>query len=138
MEARSALGNTRKRSLGRLLRNINSQSMTVIERDIHTSDTLLLKLPSTSPKMASNTRQPEGTTESASRTMTISPTPDNNESGPSRSDHGRESSIGVLKLRGGPVRRQRVMWSDETIDNEGMGKKKSKSESSPLPFVSST
>ena len=50
----------------------------------------------------------------------------------STSTNGNGSStapVGVLKLRGTPKRRQRVMWSEGTIDNEGMGKKSSKSES---------
>ena len=56
--------------------------------------------------------------------MTISPAPEaENEAGPST-----EPPVGVLRLRGGPIRRQRVMWTEETVDNEGMGKKKSKSE----------
>lgn len=66
-----------------------------------------------------------------SRTMTVTPTTDT-EAGPSTATasppESRESSVGVLRLRGGPVRRQRVEWAAETIDNEGMGKKKSKSE----------
>lgn len=37
------------------------------------------------------------------------------------------AAVGVLKLRGAPSRR-RVMWEQGTIDNEGMGKKKSKSQ----------
>lgn len=63
--------------------------------------------------------------------MTVTPTTDT-EAGPSTATasppESRESSVGVLRLRGGPVRRQRVEWAAETIDNEGMGKKKSKSE----------
>jgi len=36
--------------------------------------------------------------------------------------------IGALRLRGGPRRtRQRVAWDDGVVDNEGAGKKKSKS-----------
>lgn len=63
--------------------------------------------------------------------MTITPTTDT-EAGPStgsppnsRSD--TPNSIGVLRLRGAPARRQRVMWTTDTVDNEGMDKKKSKS-----------
>ncbi|WVF71308.1 hypothetical protein IAT40_006111 [Kwoniella sp. CBS 6097] len=47
------------------------------------------------------------------------------EAGPSNSVP-EQPPAGVLKLRGGPVKKQRVVWSDETVDNEGMGKKKSK------------
>ena len=35
---------------------------------------------------------------------------------------------GVLMLRGGRRTRPRVAWSEDVVDNEGMGKKKSKSE----------
>lgn len=68
-----------------------------------------------------------------SRTITVTSTPDR-EAGPSTasptesSREGTPSAVGVLRLRGGPARSQRVVWSAETIDNEGMGKKKSKSE----------
>jgi len=39
---------------------------------------------------------------------------------------GEEHEVGVLALRGGPRSRQRVAWTEDVIDNEGMGKKKSK------------
>lgn len=69
-----------------------------------------------------------------SRTMTITPTIDS-EAGPSTtsppsSRSETPSSVGVLRLRGAPTRRQRVMWTTDTVDNEGMGKKKSKSKKS--------
>jgi hypothetical protein len=59
--------------------------------------------------------------EAGSRTLTQTATPS------SANDAGPSEPAGVLKLRGGPSRRQRVVWTDETVDNEGMGKKKSKS-----------
>lgn len=34
---------------------------------------------------------------------------------------------GVLKLRGERNRQAKVVWSEEVVDNEGMGRKKSKS-----------
>ena len=34
---------------------------------------------------------------------------------------------GVLRLRGGPRSTQRVVWREDVIDNEGSGKKSSKS-----------
>ncbi|WVN88412.1 uncharacterized protein L203_103621 [Cryptococcus depauperatus CBS 7841] len=47
------------------------------------------------------------------------------EAGPStQQQDGRP--VTTLRLRGGPVTDRRVVWSEETIDNEGMGKKKSK------------
>lgn len=79
-----------------------------------------------------------------SRTMTLTPTTDA-EAGPSTasasppetSREGTPSSVGVLRLRGGPtVRRPRVNWSAETIDNEGMGRKKSKSECGAVRVLS--
>ncbi|KAI5784674.1 phosphatase inhibitor-domain-containing protein [Geopyxis carbonaria] len=36
------------------------------------------------------------------------------------------SPDGTLRLRGGPVEDRRVRWDSDVIDNEGMGKKKSK------------
>lgn len=68
-------------------------------------------------------------TEHGSRTMTINPTltPDSGPSNPDPAGEGGQPTVGVLRLRGGPVRRQKVVWSEETVDNEGMGKKKSKS-----------
>jgi protein phosphatase 1 regulatory subunit 11 len=47
------------------------------------------------------------------------------------------SNVGSIHLRGGPrVSRRRVAWTDETVDNEGMGKKKSKSESAIQLYAS--
>lgn len=43
---------------------------------------------------------------------------------------GPPSEVGVLRLRGGPVRRgPRVQWEEGTVDNEFLNRKKSKSES---------
>ena len=60
-----------------------------------------------------------------SRTMTMS-----------RNRGNGEDSVGVLRLRGTDAPQEqpprepnrRVVWTDDTVDNEGMGKKKSKSE----------
>ena len=39
------------------------------------------------------------------------------------------ATVGALRLRGRPRRNhQRVAWGDSVVDNEGCGKKKSKSE----------
>lgn len=77
------------------------------------------------------TAQPTRPDNHGSRTMTITPTTDT-EAGPSTgspptSRSETPSSVGVLRLRGAPARRQHVMWTSDTVDNEGMGKKKSKS-----------
>jgi protein phosphatase 1 regulatory subunit 11 len=68
--------------------------------------------------------------DTGSRTQTITPTPSQPGSNPGDE---RDPRIGVLKLRGGPVRRQKVAWKEGTVDNEGMGKKKSKSAFSSVP-----
>lgn len=66
-----------------------------------------------------------------SRTVTI--TAHDSEPIDENDNDGTESSsdavVGALRLRGGPRRRnvQRVAWEEGTIDNEGAGKKKSKS-----------
>ncbi|GAA5917730.1 hypothetical protein JCM6882_009365 [Rhodosporidiobolus microsporus] len=66
-----------------------------------------------------------------SRTMTATCTPAP-EAGPSTgggeagpSGEG-ERVVGVLRLRGRGPQGQRVQWTDETVDNEGLGRKKSK------------
>ncbi|KAG9031520.1 hypothetical protein FRB95_002655 [Tulasnella sp. JGI-2019a] len=43
---------------------------------------------------------------------------------------------GVLKLRGGPRSRPQVAWTDDVVDNEGAGRKKSKSTFSFHSFLS--
>ncbi|BEI93339.1 uncharacterized protein CcaverHIS019_0509670 [Cutaneotrichosporon cavernicola] len=80
-----------------------------------------------STRSAAQTTRPENL---GSRTMTITPTTDT-DAGPSTvspppSGSETPSSVGVLRLRGAPGRRQRVVWTSDTVDNEGMGKKKSK------------
>lgn len=55
--------------------------------------------------------------------------PDAGSSRPSHDAGGGGRDAGRLVLRGGPTRRQRVQWEEGTVDNEGMGKKKSKSAS---------
>jgi protein phosphatase 1 regulatory subunit 11 len=68
--------------------------------------------------------------ESGSRTITQTATPVRDAD--QNANNGESSApTGVLKLRGGPSRRQRVVWSEGTVDNEGMGKKKSKSTCCP-------
>ncbi|KAJ1307299.1 hypothetical protein OPQ81_001409 [Rhizoctonia solani] len=57
-----------------------------------------------------------------SRTITVrdsQPVPENN-------IPNGEPSNGILRLRGGPRSRPRVMWGADVVDNEGCGKKKSK------------
>jgi protein phosphatase 1 regulatory subunit 11 len=75
-------------------------------------------------------------TSDGSRTITIHdvPTGEDGRRGPYQNGNGggeeegeSNTDAGVLRLRGGGNTR-RVVWTNETIDNEGMGKKKSKSE----------
>ena len=42
---------------------------------------------------------------------------------------------GVLRLRGGPRSNQRVVWREDVIDNEGCGKKSSKSTLPPSFYL---
>jgi protein phosphatase 1 regulatory subunit 11 len=78
-----------------------------------------------------------------SRTITIAPTPANEdgsagptEEGGSRTNDGVPASaiVGALHLRGGVRRsRARVAWDEDVVDNEGCGRKSSKSACSLLP-----
>lgn len=82
--------------------------------------------------MSENTTQAQRPDGHGSRTMTVTPTGTAEASAaasPAETRPVSPSEVGVLRLRGGPVRQNRVVWSEGTIDNEGMGKKKSKSES---------
>lgn len=67
---------------------------------------------------------------SGSRTVTVHDVPSRREerqqAQSSEDDAQQQPSAGLLRLRGGGNTR-RVVWSEETVDNEGMGKKKSKS-----------
>jgi len=73
-------------------------------------------------------RQQQRQPEAGSRALTETATPARR-AGEEINNGEPSESVGVLKLRGGPSRRQRVVWSEGTVDNEGMGKKKSKSAS---------
>ena len=69
-----------------------------------------------------------------SRTMTITSAPPvhGNDDGDDI-ENRPDGPVGVLRLRGGPRNpRQRVVWDDDVVDNEGCGRKKSKSESIAL------
>lgn len=66
--------------------------------------------------------------DTGSRTLTQTGTPAGEADGQVDRAGPSQPVIGVLKLRGDrAARRQKVEWSEETVDNEGMGKKKSKS-----------
>ncbi|KAF8604721.1 hypothetical protein BDV93DRAFT_555564 [Ceratobasidium sp. AG-I] len=73
--------------------------------------------------MTSTARRPQTSAPGdGSRTITVrdsQPVPENN-------PDSQPDSNGILRLRGGPRSRPRVMWDADVIDNEGCGKKKSK------------
>ena len=75
-----------------------------------------------------------------SRTMTITNNPTREETGDEQGDEPEGSQIiGTLRLRTGRHPGPRVAWDEDVIDNEGFGKKKSKSKyfyfpSSPQNF----
>lgn len=56
----------------------------------------------------------------------VQPLPEGSSSGDPTSSEPQP--VGALRLRGGPRRtRQRVVWGEDVVDNEGAGKKSSKS-----------
>jgi protein phosphatase 1 regulatory subunit 11 len=76
-----------------------------------------------------------------SRTITITPTPANEEGGSAEEGSGGVNEggeppstiVGALHLRGGARRtRARVAWDEDVVDNEGCGRKSSKSACSLL------
>jgi protein phosphatase 1 regulatory subunit 11 len=76
-------------------------------------------------------RQRDATSGSQIATATHTPT----NTGSDADEHVAGSSrnaneVGVLTLRGGPLRRQRVVWDEAVVDNEHLGRKSSKSTSS--------
>ncbi|CAG8551710.1 731_t:CDS:2 [Funneliformis caledonium] len=62
-----------------------------------------------------------------SRTLTLHPEELGEEPVPSgEADDTSSQPIGTLKLRGRPSDNRKVKWDDGVVDNEGLGKKKSK------------
>lgn len=66
----------------------------------------------------------------SSRTLTLDPTESQPIASTSRQsgdekEAAEEPSV-VLRLRGGPVTNRRIRWDEEVVDNEGLGRKKSK------------
>lgn len=62
-----------------------------------------------------------------SRTITVLDSQPREEGGESGSRDPSSNELGRLTLRGGRTR-PRVVWAEDTVDNEGAGKKSSKSE----------
>ena len=79
------------------------------------------------PRFAMSTRQagpgPSAASD-GSRTITVQ---DNQPREESHSDTD-STPVGTLRLRGARRNRPRVVWREDVVDNEGAGKKKSKSE----------
>lgn len=63
-----------------------------------------------------------------SRTIVIHDSQPREEASGSEGDGSEDRLVGTLLLRGGPRSRPAVTWNEDVVDNEGMGKKKSKSE----------
>lgn len=59
-----------------------------------------------------------------SRTITVH---DNQPGEGDASPNANSESVGRLRLRGAPRNRPRVVWREDVVDNEGAGKKSSKS-----------
>lgn len=80
--------------------------------------------------LASRPGPSTGTPTDGSRTIVVHDSQPREDSGngDDASGGGRPND-GILRLRGGPRNRPRVAWTEDVIDNEGMGKKKSKSAS---------
>lgn len=70
------------------------------------------------------TRQAQRPASDGSRTITVE---DNQPREEGQTDE-EPSTVGTLRLRGVARHRQRVVWREDVVDNEGAGKKKSKSE----------
>jgi protein phosphatase 1 regulatory subunit 11 len=71
------------------------------------------------------TRQREQTVPAndGSRTVTLDPTVEESET------ESEDDSFGILRLRGDPSARspRQIQWADNVVDNENLGRKKSKS-----------
>jgi len=71
------------------------------------------------------TRQREQTVPAndGSRTVTLNPTVEESET------ESEDDSFGILRLRGDPSARspRQIQWADNVVDNEHLGRKKSKS-----------
>lgn len=76
--------------------------------------------------LAMRRRQQEFAPSDGSRTLTITNDSTQEDSDNTQLDSERENIIGSLRLRGAH-RRTHVAWGEDVIDNEGCGKKKSKS-----------
>lgn len=85
----------------------------------------------------SATRRRPGTSApgDGSRTITIHDSQPGEDDGEgSSSGSGERNVVGALRLRGGPKKKsqRRVVWDDDVVDNEGCGRKSSKSTCHPI------
>ncbi|KZP00594.1 hypothetical protein CALVIDRAFT_533598 [Calocera viscosa TUFC12733] len=68
-----------------------------------------------------------GAPTNGSRTLVLDDAQPREEGADETGDSSRPHEYdGVLRLRGGPDTRPHVVWSEDVIDNEGLGRKKSK------------
>lgn len=84
-------------------------------------------VPSTSTALRPSTSSPSDG--SRTITITVDPTKQDDERDTVEQD-SREDTVRVLRLKGARKTGPRVAWDDDVVDNEHMGKKKSKSTSS--------
>jgi hypothetical protein len=83
-----------------------------------------------SPMSLATRRRPDTSNPSdGSRTITVHDSQPREEDSGSGTGPSNTEPIGSLHLRGGEAHGRRVMWTDDTVDNEGAGRKKSKSTS---------
>ena len=90
----------------------------------------LLRVP-LDPLKAMATRQAHRPASDGSRTITVQ---DNQPREEGQTD-GESSTVGTLRLRGVARRRQRVVWREDVVDNEGAGKKSSKGEQAQSGYL---
>ena len=86
--------------------------------------------------MASAVQNRLSTPSDSSRTVTIHDVQPRRDIEAGGSQGSAQQPVGALRLRGGPRRsRQRVAWDEDVVDNEGAGRKKSKSMSLCYQFM---
>lgn len=83
----------------------------------------ILTIMSTHPPTFTRQREQTVPANDGSRTVTLDPTVEENET------ESEDDSFGILRLRGDPSARspRQIQWADNVVDNENLGRKKSKS-----------
>ena len=108
----------------KIYQNKPKHHITVLGRAHNTLAAYQERLPSTPtmtlhPPTYTRTNAPTPTPSGSHTVTSTTPPPDAQQGG---------HQVKVLRLRGGPVSRRRVVWDEDVVDNEHMGKKSSKSE----------